>query len=187
MGVLIAAFNQFDDSVTPSAVCLAPVGTGDEVESCMVPVASGDERIECEQLLHGSLVQRVCHIDESVVGARTHLLNPVAVYVSDTTSRAMNIALHQLRTLGFRKAPTSSHDFRKGREAFCVAQSINTGLGLLFEQVLAIADRWNVQTVERLARIELDTLLDQCHISWAICSMALLRILSLLQLEVVDD
>ena len=68
-----------------------------------------------------------------------------------------------------------------------MAQSINTGLGLLFEQVLAIADRWNVQTVERLARIELDTLLDQCHISWAICSMALLRILSLLQLEVVDN
>lgn len=185
--VLITAFNQFDDSVAPSAVCLAPVGTCDEVEGCMVPVASGDERIESEQLLHGALVQRVCHINESVVGARTYLLNPVTVYVFDTTTRAMNIALHQLRALGFRKACTSSHDFRIGREALIVAQSIDTGLGLVFEQVLAIADCWHVQTIKRLARVELDTLLDQCHIRLAICSMALFRILSLLQLEVVDD
>ena len=186
-GVLVAALEQTNDSFAPLLVSLAPVSSSDKVQSCVVPVAVGNERIEREQLRHRALVQRVGHVDQSIVRAWTYLFNPVAVDFFDSSASAVEVFLHQLFALGFRKAATAGHDFAILREGFCSAECVDASFGLLIEQALAVADNWHSVAIESPALAELIAHLDQCNVGRTVRSVGELSFLRLMVFKVVED
>ena len=70
----------------------------------MVPVTLMQKRVESPHLGHGTLVERISHIDKGVVSTWAYPFDPTAVNVFYSAACALDVMLHELGALSLRQA-----------------------------------------------------------------------------------
>ena len=65
----------------------------------MVPIALMHKRVKSPVFGHGTLVQRIGHVDKGIVRAWAYLFDPMAVDILNTATCTEYVMLHELSAL----------------------------------------------------------------------------------------